>query len=370
MQVDVAVVGAGIVGLAHAWSAAKRGLRVAVLERSARAEGASIRNFGMIWPVGQPDARYESALRSRAAWLELGREAGLWVRESGSLHLAHRIDELAVMEEAAQAWRSRGARMRTADETCASAPGARPHGLLAALWSPAELAVDPREAVARLAAWLAEKFGVDFRFGAAVSYVESGRLLCADGTEVRAERIFACPGAELDRLFPRLLSAETGLRLSKLQMLRTGVQPDGFELGPHLASGLTLRHYESFRDCASLPQLARRIAAESPQLDRWGIHVMAAQNQRGEVILGDSHEYDEAITPFDQVAIDECILQELRRLIRLPDWTLAERWHGVYVKHPGGVFRAEAAPGVQVVVGTGGAGMTLSFALAEESFHA
>lgn len=59
---DVAVVGAGIVGLAHALAAVRRGKRVVVIDRDARANGASVRNFGFVTVTGQAAGITWSAL--------------------------------------------------------------------------------------------------------------------------------------------------------------------------------------------------------------------------------------------------------------------------------------------------------------------
>jgi D-hydroxyproline dehydrogenase subunit beta len=370
-EVDVIVVGAGIVGLAHAWSAAKRGRSVVVCERSRRAEGASIRNFGMIWPIGQPAGpSHQTALLSRRLWLELARAARVWVADCGSIHLAHRADEWAVLEEFVQRAPSLGYELKlfTAAEVTARSPAANPQGLLGGLWSPTELCVDPRQAVARVADWLAERHGVRFHFNTLVRAVDERGVETSGGRRFRGERTIVCSGADFETLFPELLAA-SGLRRCKLQMLRTPPQPEGWRIGPHLATGLTLRHYRNFEICESLAPLKQRVHEETPELDRYGIHVMASQNGLGEVVLGDSHEYGDQISPFDKSRIDALILQELRPRITLRDWTIAERWSGLYAKHPSDAqFVAHPLPNVHIVTATGGAGMTMSFGLAEENW--
>src|SRR4030095_7472881 len=97
------LIGAGIVGLAIARSLAERNYAVTVFERTEKAVGASIRNFGMIWPVGQPNGKlYERALRSRSIWKQVCDEAGLWGNEFGSLHLAYNDLEWQVIQEFAE----------------------------------------------------------------------------------------------------------------------------------------------------------------------------------------------------------------------------------------------------------------------------
>ncbi|MHB1423968.1 MAG: hypothetical protein ACYC3I_12385 [Gemmataceae bacterium] len=51
----------------------------------------------------------------------------------------------------------------------------------------------------------------------------------------------------------------------------------------------------------------------------------------------------------------------------VPNLGIAARWHGSYLKHPTAAYVvARPAPRVLAATGVGGAGMTLSFGLAEQ----
>jgi glycine/D-amino acid oxidase-like deaminating enzyme len=119
LTADLCVIGAGMVGLAHAFEARRRGLSVVLLEREQAAVGASVRNFGHLFAGSQPDGRYlEMALVARERWLELAGLAGLEPVQAGTLVLARAEDELAVLE-AGSLNPLRGARILTAAEALA-----------------------------------------------------------------------------------------------------------------------------------------------------------------------------------------------------------------------------------------------------------
>ncbi len=369
---DVAVVGAGIVGLAHAYAAARRGLRVALFERSERAVGASIRNFGLIWPIGQPAGRlFERALHSRRIWLGVSRDAGLWCVENGSLHLAYHPDELAVLEEYLETTPSarETCALLTPDQTTERSHAVKRDGLRGALWSRTELNVDPRQAIRTLPGWLERQYGVTLRFAAPVLGI-AAPVIEMPAERWQAERIFVCSGADFETLFPREYAA-AGITRCKLQMLRTVPQPDGWQLGPSLCAGLTLLHYRAFAHCAALPALRRRIEAEMPFYVQHHIHVLLSQTALGELTIGDHHEYGHTHDPFEREDINQAILRYLTAFAQAPTFAIAERWHGIYPILPGQTdLILHPQPGVVIVNGLGGAGMTLAFGLAEENLSA
>lgn len=367
-HVDVAIVGAGIAGLAHAYFALKKGLRVVLFERDHFAVGASIRNFGLVWPVGQlPGEATALALRSREHWISLAAEMGAWIDTNGSLQLAHADDEWQVLEEFSRSYKNDfGLDFELIDpaEVVRLSPRVRTSDLRGGLLSKTECTVNSRQILAQLPCYLIERYGLEYVPATVVRDIHLPVVRTSRG-DWHAEQVIICSGADFETLYPEIYQRQ-GFTKCKLQMMK-GRPRTPFVLGPTLSAGLTLRHYASFSQCPGLSAVDARYDAHSPEYKQHGIHVLIAQNNEGDLIIGDSHSYAQTQDPFESEAINALILTYAATFFNLDSIDIIERWHGVYPKYPGQkplVWSPEK--GVTLVNGLSGAGMTLSFGLAEK----
>jgi len=362
------VIGAGIVGLAMARALAIRGYKVTVFERNERAVGASIRNFGMVWPIGQPTGPlYERARLSRSIWKQICTEARIWHDEVGSLHLAYHSDDLQAITEYVELNRQhRDCALLTPKQALQKSPAVNPAGLKGALWSAEEMIVEPRIAIGQITSYLAEKYDIEFHRNTAISRVDHPKVIAGDRSW-EADEIFVCSGADFETLYPDVFSA-SGITKCKLQMMRLVSQPNEWRIGPALCGGLSLIHYPGFQSIASLPALRKRYEEQYGNYLEWGIHVMVSQNGSGELTIGDSHEYGPVHDPFDKQFINNLITAYLQTFANFKNWELLQSWNGIYSKMTNGETEliVEIAPGVTLINGLGGNGMTLSFGLCEE----
>lgn len=357
---DLVVVGAGIVGLAHALEAGRRGLSVIVVERDDHARGASVRNFGHCFMSAQTGDALDFALEARTRWRELAAAAGFWLLESGTLLVARLHEELDVIREFAAMCPGQAHVLGPA-EVLERAPVAS-RGLLGGLWTPLDYRVDAREALPALARWLEQEQGVAFLWRTTAFGAEPGVLATSRG-DLTAEAIVIAAGHDVDGLHPES-AANADLRRCSLHMLRVAL-PDGRTIVPALATGLALLRYGAFGACPSLPTLRARIERDRPELLAAEVNLLVTQRADGDLVIGDTHTYAHSPTPFRDERLDDLLLAEVSSLLDGAPLAVRERWHGTYAHAPGREFLVTTpAAGVRAVVVTSGIGMTTALGLA------
>jgi FAD dependent oxidoreductase TIGR03364 len=363
---DLAIVGAGICGLAHALAAARRGKRVIVVDREARANGASIRNFGFVTVTGQQRGPcWRRAMRSREIWAETAPRAGIRIEQRGLVVVARRPEALAVLEEFLATEMGDGCELLSGETARARFPmlgGRSPAG---ALHSPHELRVESREAILALARWLENAHGVEFLRDTLVSRVEPPRVETSSGP-VRAEACVVCPGDDFLTLFADRLAAYR-LTRCKLHMLRLAPPAPGWRMAAPVMSDLGLVRYLGYAELPAAEALRRRLEAEQPEHLANGVHLIAVQGGDGTLVVGDSHHYAATPEPFAPDRVDGLILEELEAVLAIRAPRVVERWTGTYASAADRLMLVDRpSDAVRLVVITSGTGASTAFAIGEE----
>ena len=361
---DLAVVGAGILGLATALAAARQGLRVVVIDRDARANGASVRNFGFVTVSGQcRTSMWARARRTREVWSELAAAANIPILHRGLMVTARRPESVAVLEEFMGTEMAEGCRLLTATEARRRCPQLPSPDLLAVLESTLELRVESVQAIPRLAAWLGEAQGVHFMRGTAVTGIDTPVICTSRGT-LEADRVAVCPGDDFNTLYADYLAAYS-LTRCKLQMLR--LADPGFRLPAALMSDLSLVRYLGYAALGAAAALKARLEREQPQHLERGVHLIVVQSADGSLIVGDSHEYAATPDPFSHEHVDALIREEFRASLGLEPPPTLGRWTGTYASAlDRQVLVAAPEDRVRLAIVTCGAGASTAFAIGEE----
>ncbi len=361
------VVGGGILGTWHALELCRRGYSVQHLEADAAPQGASVRNFGLIWVSGRRrGAELDAAQRSRHRWEEVGADIlAIGFRPTGSLTLARNDGERKVMEEFAH---HDDAALRSTtylgpEEVIARNPAVR-GDIAGGLYCAEDAVVEPRLALGALRSYMLARGSYAFHPGRSVVRLEERGLVDVTGVRWEADLVIVATGAAFGQLEgTEELSGR--LRRVRLQMMET--LPFAGTLTTSLADADTLRYYPAY-DVVPRDALGTQNAVSAAH----HLQLLVVQRHDGGLTVGDTHAYDE---PFDFALSEDPSLELLSRaqaLLGVPLPAVARRWEGTYAQCTDGdvCAREEVSPGVWVVNGPGGRGMTCAPAIAADTLAA
>jgi FAD dependent oxidoreductase TIGR03364 len=360
---DLAVIGGGVIGLAHAYWAAKAGLRVAVIEKDSRANGASIRNFGFVTVTGQERGdSWSLARRTRDVWAEVAPKAGMRIEQQGLYLTARSPEATSVIEAFLETEMGEGCSLMSPDAFRARCAGIGGPDLMGALYSPHDLRVESRTAIPALAAWLEAALGVTF-FNETVAFDAAPPRLSTSRGPVEAAAVVVCPGDDFVTLYPDRI-AGYGLKKCRLSMLK--LADPGFRLPGALMSDLGLTRYRGYSALPEARALDAKLRAAHPEAFDNGVHLIVAQGSDGGLIVGDSHHYDHLPGPFAPAEAEREILAEYQRATGEAPPEVLERWTGIYASADDRTYLVdEPEPGVRLVIVTTGAGASTGFGIAE-----
>ncbi|QES89821.1 TIGR03364 family FAD-dependent oxidoreductase [Rhizosphaericola mali] len=373
---DLIIVGGGVLGTFHAYHALELGLKVALIEKDLQPQSATVRNFGQVVPSGMNTKWQNYGRKSLSYYNRIQSQFDITVRNNGSIYFASNPEELQLLEELAQINKKNGysSELLTKETCINNYPGLQSSYVLAGLYFPEELSVEPRTMIHRLLEYLQKEKGLDYIPSTTILHCTTlshhVELQSASERAFYAEKVIICSGAEFKTLYPQIFQS-SDLEVTKLQMLQTYPQSN-YKLKGSILTGLSIRRYEAFKECISYNNIK---AQEEPSslAKKWGIHILFKQAMDGSIIIGDSHQYADA-SHMDNLGFDlhdeieNFMIEEAKKIFALPNYKIQNRWFGIYSQCKNqDVFEQTIDNNIHIVTGIGGKGMTGSAGYAKEN---
>jgi len=368
-----------VLGTFHAYHALKRGLSVCLAEKDAKPVAASVRNFGQAVPSGLSSAWHAWGRRGVEIYRSIQHEFDITVRQNGSVYLASDEQEQELLHQLCQRMTEKDypCQLLSAAQCLDRWPALQPRYVREGLYFPLDASLEPGQMIYRLIEYLQKKFSTQFHYRPSTPIVgcesasQGVSLWSSAGERWSSHRVLICSGSEFRLLFPNYVEA-SGLVAVKLQMMQT-TPVKGVTLSGNILTGLTIRRYESFKECPAFEKITT--PEHLRELSRWGIHILFKQATDGSVIMGDSHEYASCTRP-EQLDfavhhnIQNLILKEAARIVTFDVFALQTAWAGFYTQHPDkDIVLLDVDDRIRICTGIGGKGMTSSAGFAEHHIN-
>lgn len=375
---DLIVIGAGVLGTFHTYHAAALGKKVLHIEKDQYPVNATVRNFGQVVPSGMSADWFQYGVYSTLLYTKIQSEFDISIRKNGSVYIASDEEEQQLIHELKAIMDARGyqAHLLSQQQCLEKWPALKANYCREGLFFPQEVSAEPDTMIHLLIEYCSLKFPT-------LTYKPSTTIIdCqVSGDDVRvvthksevfiADKVIICNGGEFKILFPDLFR-NSGIEISKLQMLRTMPMPE-VGLEGNILTGLTIRRYESFSECPSFSAL--QTPEHLKELKRWGIHILFKKAQDGSIIIGDSHEYA-GVNDMDDLGfelnqhINQLMFKEAQKIVSFDVTAIASSWAGFYAQHPEkDIVEIDIENRIHIRTAIGGKGMTSSAGYAEKSIR-
>ena len=339
---DVAIVGAGIVGAACAEELARRGMRVAIVDRDVVGGGATAAGMGHVVVMDDSEAQFALTRYSQKLWQSLRPELpeDVEYEQCGTIWVAADEEEMAEVQRKHAFYRARGVPTEVLKARALKElePNLR-DGMAGGLLVPEDVVLYP-PCAARFLVERARKRGTELQLEASVTEMGDGRIHCDNGSEIYAEKIVNAAGA------------------------RAGLLTDGIEIKPRKGHLVITDRYAGFLR-HQLVELGYLKSAHSVTSDSVAFNVQPRRT--GQILIGSSRQYGAEHKEIDHQMLARMLHRAQEYMPALGGMSAVRTWTGFRAATPDKLPLIGPWPGdktLYLATGHEGLGITTSLATA------